>query len=133
MDRPLLRRFLPSIIVFILFNAAFIIFSDRLEKKGFDSTVLLIGNVLLFAITAISFLMGAKALRTQNTHAFFRLVYGSFILKLLFLAIAAFAYIMTEKKDVNKPSLFVCMGLYLIYTFIEVNILVKTVRKKTDV
>ena len=77
--------------------------------------------------------MGAGALRTKNSHAFFRLVYGSFMLKLIFLAASAFAYIMVERKDVNKPSLFVCMGLYLIYTFIEVNTLVKTARKKGNV
>ena len=76
--------------------------------------------------------MGANGLQSKNNHAFFQWVYGSFIVKLFLLAGAAFIYIMTMKKDVNKPALFLCMGLYLIYTLIEVSGLMKMAKQKTN-
>ncbi len=130
MDRSLFRSFLPAILLFIFLNAAFIIFSAKLTANGFDTEVLIIGNIILFLIITISFLMGVKALLSKNNNAFFRLVYGSFIIKLVILAAAAFIYISIAKKDVNKPALFFCMGLYIVYTFIEVRTLMRTARKR---
>lgn len=133
MYRQAIRHFLSAILVFIVLSLAFFILDNPLERRGFDPVVLAVGNSLLFAITFISFLMCMRALHTRNNHVFFRLVYGSFIIKLLFLAAAAFIYIMSVREQVNKPALFFCMGLYVVYTFIEVNSLIKITRKKTPV
>jgi hypothetical protein len=133
MPRLLIKSYIPAIALFIVLNALFIIMADRFHEWGFNTDVLLLGNLLLFLICTISFLMGSRALTTKSTHSFLRLVYGSFILKLVILAAAAFIYITMAKKDVNKPALFFCMGLYIIYTFIEVNTLMKTARKRTHV
>jgi len=46
--------------------------------------------------------------------------------------VAAFAYIMMEKKNVNKPALIICMGLYLVYTFVEVSSLQKLLKQKKN-
>ena len=43
-----------------------------------------------------------------------------------------FVYIMMNKKEVNKPSLFFCMGLYVVYTIIEVSGLMKVNKQKTN-
>ena len=37
-----------------------------------------------------------------------------------------------NKKEVNKPGLFFCMGLYIVYTFIEVSGLMKVNKQKTN-
>jgi len=76
--------------------------------------------------------MAVKGLTTKNNHAFFRWVYGSIMIKLFVLAGVAFVYIMVTKKDVNKPGLFFCMGLYIVYTFIEVSGLMKVNKQKAD-
>jgi hypothetical protein len=133
MNRQALRYFLPAILLFIVLNMSFFVLINRFENWGFDTMVLAVGNVVLFGITFISYLMCVKALYAKNNHVFFRLVYGSFIIKLLLLALAAFIYIMTVKKQVNKPALFLCMGLYLVYTFIEVSGLMKFTRPKKPV
>ena len=133
MNRQALRYFLPAILLFIVLNMSFFVLINRFENWGFDTMVLAVGNIVLFAITFISYLMCVKALYAKNNHVFFRLVYGSFIIKLLLLAAAAFIYIMTVKKQVNKPALFLCMGLYLVYTFIEVSALMKFTRPKKPV
>lgn len=130
MNRQATRYFLPAILIFIALNMIFFVLNTRFENWGFDSIVLSVGNLILFAATLISYWMCVKAVSAKNNYFFFRLIYGSFIIKLVFIAAAAFIYIMVKQKDVNKPSLFFCMGLYLIYTFIEVNSLMKITRKK---
>lgn len=132
MDRKGIRLFLPAILIFIILNTFFLFQPGDLKSWGFDPNVLLIGNIFLFFVIAVSFLMGMKALHSRNTHAFFRMVYGSFLLKLFLIAAAAFAYIMIERKNVNKAGIIFCMGLYIIYTFIEVSALVKTARRKSN-
>ena len=124
-----IRSFMPVIIVFILFNAFFITARDMLNNWGVDRNVVLVGNLILFLITAVSFYMGIRGLNNPNPHAFVRAVYSSIILKLFLCIIAAFIYISIYKKDLNKPALFICMGLYLLYTFIEVNVLTKMLRR----
>ena len=132
MNRQAIRNFLPAIILFIILNSGILVLTKKLEGWGFDPVVMTAGNLILFATILISYLMRVKALQTKNNYAFFRLVYGSFIIKLIFLAAAAFIYIMVMKKNVNKPGLFFCMGLYLLYTFIEVNTLMKISKPKTN-
>lgn len=132
MNRQAISNFLPAIILFIIVNSGFLVLTKKLEAWGIDPEVMIVGNLILFATILISYLMSVKALQTKNNHAFFRLVYGSFIIKLIFLAAAAFIYIMVMKKDVNKPGLFFCMGLYFLYTFIEVNRLMKISKPKTN-
>ena len=131
MNRETFKYFRPAVILFILFTAFFITGKKFLLRKGFDQDVLIIGNLFLFGITLLSFWLMSNGLKTKNTQAFLRGVYGGIMLKLFGCLVAAFIYIMTFKKDVNKPALFLCMGLYIVYTFVEVKALMKiTLAKK---
>jgi hypothetical protein len=132
MNRQAIRNYLPAIFIFIFLNAFFLLMTKKLEFRGFDYIVMAAGNLLIFAVSFVSLLMGAKGLQSKNNHAFFRMVYGSFLIKLLILAGAAFVYIMQAKKEVNKASLFFCMGLYIVYTVIEVSALVKMAKQKKN-
>lgn len=125
-----LRAFLPVILVFIILNAFFLLSSGQLEKWNADQGVLMVGNLLLFLITVISFFITQRGLRNPNPHAFTRAVFGSILLKLLLCIVAATVYIATYQKNLNKPALFGCMGLYLVYTFMEVSALTKMLRGK---
>ena len=132
MNKQFFRRFFPAIMIFLVLNSAFLAMMKKLENWGFDYSVLVIGNLLVFAISFLSYWMAVKGLTTKNNHAFFRWVYGSIMIKLFLLAGVAFAYIMMYKKEVNKPALFFCMGLYIIYTFIEVSALMKVNKQKIN-
>ena len=101
-----------------------------LENRGFDTDVLMIGNLLLFLITLMSFVMGRRGLNNPNPHAFVRSVYASIMIKLFLCIIVALIYIAIYQKQLNKPALFTCMGLYLVYTFMEVTILMKMLKHK---
>ena len=127
------RAFSPIALLFIVLNGFFIAGRSMLQRWEADQNVLIFGNLLLFAITFFSFLIAARGLANPNPHAFVRAVYGGIMLKLFVCIIAALIYISSAGKDVNRPSLFMWMGLYLLYTFIEVSILTRLLRENKNV
>ena len=132
MTRPKSNPFLPVMLFFILLNGFFIAGKSILAKWNADQEVLIIGNALLFMLTLISFLLARRGINHSNPHVFIRSVYISVMLKLFACMIAAFIYISIFKKDLNKAALFTCMGLYLVYTFMEVGILMKMLKQKKN-
>lgn len=120
------------VLLFIALNAFFISGKTILARWGADQNVLIIGNLVLFLITLISTLIAIRNLNSTNPHAFVRGVYGSITIKLFACMIAALVYIAIYKKDLNKPALFTLMGLYLLYTFLEVGSLTKLLKKNPN-
>ena len=120
---------------FWVFSSFLISLLDKkhlLDKPGIDGTVLIAGNFIIFLATALSFVVSQRSIQSPNPNASVRSLYGSFMIKFFVIAIAAFIYIMAVKKNVNKPALFICMGLYLIYTFLEVASLQKLLKQKKN-
>ena len=126
------RHVFPIVLFFIILNAFFISGRALLERCGADQEVLIIGNLILFVIFILSFFVAQKGLTNTNPRAFVRSVYGSMMIKLFTCIIAAVIYIAIYKKDLNKPALFTLMGLYLVYTFIEVATLTKMLKQKAN-
>ena len=132
MNQNSLKHLRPMILFFIFLNAFFLLGKDWLLKKNIDQDVLIIGNMLLFLVSLITFLLTYRSLKSTNSNSFVRAMYGGFIIKFFVVAIAAFVYIITTKKNVNKPALFFCMGLYIVYTFFEVNSLLRILKQKKN-
>ena len=121
----------------ILFFVTFILFivlwkTKAFPEAGIDWSVAMGGTAILYFATALSFWLSYRSINSSNPHAPIRSMYGSFMAKFFVIAVAAFIYIMAEKKQVNKPALMICMGLYLIYTFLEVTSLQKILRQKKN-
>lgn len=128
-------RFLPwrpFALLFVLLNCFFIIEKNFLTKRGIDYEVLIVGNLVLLIATGLSFYISQRSLNSTNPNSSVRSLYGSFMIKFFLIAIAAFIYILIAKKNINKPALFICMGLYLVYTFIEVAALQKLLKQKKN-
>jgi hypothetical protein len=117
--KPLLNGFLPILGLFIAISMGLQFAKDWLLSKGADPMVLMGGNVLLVAVTGVSFLLYRKGMQHATTQGFLRNVYSGMMLKLFACIIAAFIYIYMASPNVNKSGLFGCMGLYLLYTFLE--------------
>jgi hypothetical protein len=120
------------VLAFVLLNGFFVVGSTTLEKWNADQSVLIIGNLVLFLISFVSFLVTKKSFSSPNPNAFVRAMYGSFMIKFFVCAAVAFAYIISAKKDVNKPALFFCMGLYILYTALEVAALTKILKRSKN-
>jgi hypothetical protein len=132
MNRTSLKFLSPVIIVFILLNAFLLTSRNWLLNKGVDQEVLIVGNLVLFIISLFAFVFTYRSLQSSNHHAFVRAMYGSFIVKLFAVAIAAFIYIKLAGQALNKPALYICMVLYLVYTFLEVNALLRVLKQKKN-
>lgn len=124
---------MPIVLLFVVLNALFIALKARWIAWGVDQQVLLVGNVFLFLITLVSYAISIKGLQNKNPHVFTRSVMGSIMVKMFLAIIAAFIYISIYKKNLNKPALFICMGLYLVYTFLEVSSLTRILRRQPNV
>lgn len=114
------KRFLPLLGLFIAVTSFANLFRGFLSGKGIDADVLVIGNTLIFLISLLSLYFHIKGFLDKNVQVFLRCVYGSLMIKMFGLAAIAAIYILVMKKEVNKPALFICMGLYVLYTIIEI-------------
>ena len=124
------RPFLPIIVFFIIVNAFLIAAGSSLASRGFDQSMLIYANLLLLAATFFSYLIARRGLADHNPNAFVRSITGSMMAKMMLVVIAIVIYVFSIDGEINKPSLFAAMALYLVYTFIEVGILTKQVKRK---
>ena len=132
MIQSLVKKFIPVIGLFLLINLIVIIFGNSLKENGFHIGFLIVANVILFLLTFLGFYIQTKGVRSTNIHAFIRGIYSSFLLKMLVIVAAILIYILVMGGEANKPSIITSMGIYLIYTFLEVVQLMKIARKKPD-
>ncbi|MBV8255484.1 MAG: hypothetical protein JO154_23000 [Chitinophaga sp.] len=92
--------------------------------------VLLIGNLVLALVSLFSYMMSRKGLQTANNNAFVRAVYGSTLSKLMICVLGIGAYVFTYRPHVSKATIFILLGLYLVYTIFETLSLFKFIRQK---
>jgi cadmium resistance protein CadD (predicted permease) len=109
------RSLTPLVIFFLIVNALAIVFGKRLADKGIDADVIIGGNLVLFLASAASVYIYARGQRQAKGHGVVRNIYGGFMLKFFVLIIAAMMYFFFA-DEINKGAIFVCLGLYLIYT-----------------
>ncbi len=132
MNRSNLVLLRPMLLFFIVLNGLFIVGRNTLAEWGIDQSVVIVGNLLLFSVNIISFLLSRRAMNSDNPNVFVRAMYAGFMIKLFVCVAVAFIYFTSFKKNINKPALFICMGLYIVYTVIEISILTKLLRKKKN-
>lgn len=119
------KNIVPLTVVFIVSAGLILIFRNFLMQYGFNWQVLSVGNFFVYVVTMASLYFLSKGLQAANTQAFMRNAYSGIMLKLFACAAAAFIYILTSGKNLNKPALFACMVLYLVYTAVELSVIMK--------
>lgn len=124
-NAPRYRVFLPVIVLFLVTLVPCLLLADRMHGWGIDSTVVIAGSFILLLASSISLLLYQRAMQHANTMGFLRNTYSGLFFKLLFCAIAAIVYVLVAKDKLNKPALFTCMFLYLMYTFLEMRSLMQ--------
>ncbi|MFT3948652.1 MAG: hypothetical protein QM763_16940 [Agriterribacter sp.] len=123
------KGFLPIGALFIILTGLFLLFSSTLRQYNFDIKLLLWGNLFLFLLSSISFFIQYNALKASNPQAFTRYFYLSFVIKFILVAITVLVYSLNTKA-INRNAILLCMGLYLVYVFIEMSFVLKSLRKK---
>lgn len=125
-----MRHFLPLVLLFVILTVLLLVFKSTLLRSGFHVDFILIANALLFLLSAVAFRIQLRYISTSNPHQFVRSVYSSVILKMLLILASLFIFIVAMNGEINKRAIFVTMGIYVLYSSIEVFQLMKLVRKK---
>lgn len=124
------KAYLPIVLLFVILTAVILVFKNFWESNGFDPQFLIWSNLFLFILSIGGFLLQQKGLKSPNPNAFVRGVYGSMLFKMFLVMIVVLVYFLLFKNQINKPGLFTAMGLYIVYTVVEVTSLMKVARKK---
>lgn len=123
------KPFAPISLVFVVTTLVLVAVPDLTFLWGMSKPVMIVGNIILYLATSISFSLFEKSLRNNNVQAFLRMIYGGMFAKMMICLFAALIYIMVVKKNVSKGAIFGCMFLYFVYTFLEISIIMKLSRK----
>jgi hypothetical protein len=131
--KGLIRSFLPLLSIFFIASGLFLGDPPIFSRWNVNVNVLLIGNLILFVATIVSFFLFTRSLYSKNAHAIVRTMYSGVLAKMMMCLVAVFIYISIAGKSVNKAGVLGCMFLYLVYTFTEVAILMKLSKQKKNV
>ena len=107
-------------ILFIIVNSFCLLFKNWLDAKGIDHLVLIGSNSILFVLSMIVYFLHKKAAKNKNPHAFVRSVMAGTFINLVVIAIAVVVYLKLAGETKSVYAIVAGMGLYFIYTFIEV-------------
>jgi len=116
-------------LIFLVISSILLLTSSWLTARQLDVTIVLAANLLLFLVTIFSATLTAKSFTNPNLQASIRAVMLSFMVKFFVLAIAAFVYIYMQRQSVNLRALISAAILYIIYTGVEVRLLLKALKK----
>ena len=131
-NKNFIRASLPILLVFIISNGFFLTAGTLASKWNIDTDIVILGNLVLFVATAVSFFLYYKALRNNNVQAFLRMIYGGMFLKMMICLFTAFIYISVAGKTVNKGGIITCLFLYLVYSFVEIVLLLKQSKQRKN-
>lgn len=129
MNRPIVLFGL----LFLFFSGLFIICNNLFSASSFSLPVVLTGNFVLFAATIISFAFYKKSLDNNKGTYIVRMMYSALLAKMFICLIAMACYIIVRRSAVDKPAIIICFGLYMIYTFAELNVLMKMSKAQKNV
>ncbi|MFO0414354.1 MAG: hypothetical protein ACK50E_01780 [Bacteroidota bacterium] len=124
--------FLELLSLFLILSG-FVFFSDQiLHQYTLDSTVLWSGNLLLFGLSLLSLFMHTKGASDKNPNVFFRSVYASMLLRMMGVLCALLIYLSIKGAAVNQPAVLICIVFYFVYTFYEIRIVFRMLKKTDD-
>ena len=99
----------------------------------FTPTVTLLGIAFVALVSLVSYGFASKSINDPNPNKFVRVVMSMTMIKFFVCLIGAGAMIFTLKKELNKPDLYLLMGVYLVYSIMESIFLSQLARqRKTD-
>ena len=124
-NSSVIQAFRPLLLIFVVTTGLFITLGSRFDSWGIDPDVVLAGNIVLIVATGLSFVLYRKSLLNNRAQVFLRMIYGGMFVKMFICLIGAFIYIVVAQKNVSKGAIFTLMGLYLLYSFVEISVLLK--------
>jgi hypothetical protein len=122
------KQFIIAMVtIFVLLKALF--YSMKTYAPAFRFPALETGNTIMAMLSVGTYLLVEKQL-DGRPQAFVRSVYSASFLKLMVCMFSILVYVLLNRTNIHKPSVYVLFGIYAIYTIIETWLLSKLVRDK---
>jgi|ERR1700761_8568389 len=131
-NKRIAKLFRPVVLVWAITNILIGVGAPLWDSLKVDYRVLIGGNTLLLLVTIVSFILYLRGLRNNNMHAFVRVMYGSLLAKFFLCLVAVLIYASMTRKEMNRNGILGCCILYLLYSFLEVRILLTLSRKPSN-
>lgn len=114
------KLLVPSLLVFASVTIIFMGAPRFWDDLGINHRVVVVGNALLYALSAFSAWMHLKALNSPSPYVFTNSVMGSTVIKLVVLGMATMVYLLIVGKEKSVYAIFSTMFLYMVYTALDV-------------
>jgi hypothetical protein len=106
-------------IVFGVVSLLCVALKDQLAKWTIDYRAVLVGNVILLVLSAISVMLHLRAFSKSNPNVFVRSVMLSNILKIMGIVAASVIYTISVGKNTAQNTIFTGLFLYVVYSWME--------------
>ena len=114
------------IIIFAVLSAGF--YALKNANPAYDLPVLITGNVVMAVLSLLTYYIVTGQL-SKNPAAFVRGVSASTFIKMMVCLGGILTYVIVKQgKGIHKPSLFMLLGIYAVYTIMETWLLSRFVR-----
>ena len=114
-----IQKMTPIFILFVLVNAFALVGMENHYATGMNLYFIMVVNTMLLFMAVLSYYRIQK-MDATNANAMVRSVMLGTLLKMGVFAVAALLYATQKKAPVGIPTLLVSMGLYLLYTWFEI-------------
>lgn len=95
------------------------LFAAKDSLTGYDIPALIGANLLLAALSLFSALMMQRKMKEGRAQAFVNGVYSATLMRLMICLAGVFIYAYSTREHLHKPTIFLMMGFYLVYSFSE--------------
>lgn len=113
------KKFLPVTALFVLMNTIGLYCIYFFPIKGIKLTFILVVNLMLFILALFNFWRIQKMDLSKPNQMVQSVMMGTLV-KMMIFAIAALIYSRQNLGPVGLITLFISMGIYLMYTFLEI-------------
>jgi hypothetical protein len=112
-----IKKMTPILGLFALVNTLCFLFMESMPY--FNYYFIIVVNTMLIFTAFLSYIRILK-MDKNNPNAMIRSVMLGTLMKMGVFAIAALIYAKTQQTKVGIPTLLVCMGIYLLYAWLEI-------------
>jgi hypothetical protein len=112
------RSFIIAIVVAIAVMVGISLYLFK-QDAHYDIVALMGGIALLTGVTLLSYFIIRKGLQSSNAYAMTRAQYTATMIKFFACVAALLIYIFVNGRVVHKPSLFLFLGMYVVFASIE--------------
>lgn len=125
-----MNKYLLAIIGVFLALCGMVYAFNASQPGSYDLNALLIGNGVLAILSAVTYFMVTGALKNENPNAFIRAKMGSTMMRFFLCVVLFIGYAYVHGKAGIKPTVFMFLGMYVIYSILESAVLSQKGKKK---